>query len=215
MASDIKRNMEPVPAGPGEPGWQSYKSSTTRRQILAAAVECVIELGYAATTTTRIAERARLSRGAMLHHFPSKMDVIRAMVDFLHEKRLWAFRKAIPGIGTVEDPVKTAVAAYWSHVTHPWFQAFFDLSAAARHDDDLLDILRPAQKSFNDDWYRTAQELFPEWQSDPAAFDLALNLSQSLMEGMAIGCLTHARPADHGELLALLEEQIRALAPKH
>ena len=202
-----------TPRGPGDAGWQAHKSSTTRDQILDAAIRCIVELGYSNTTTTRIAEKAGMSRGAMLHHFPSRMDVIRAAVDYLHEKRLRAFRKSITNIPSGVDRVKMAVEGYWAQVTHPIFVAFFELSVAARSDPDLADILHPAQQSFDREWYRTAQEVFPEWQTDRAAFDLALNLTQHLMEGIAIGYLTHARSYKTEPLLEYLEQCIRTLAP--
>lgn len=202
-----------TPRGPGDAGWQAHKSSTTRDQILDAAIHCIVELGYSNTTTTRIAEQASISRGAMLHHFPSRLDVIRAAVDYLHEKRLRAFRKSITTIPSGVDRVKMAVEGYWAHVTHPIFVAFFELSVAARSDPDLADILHPAQKAFDEEWYRTAQEVFPEWQTDRAAFDLALNLTQYLMEGIAIGYLTHARGYETKPLLEYLEQCIRTLAP--
>ena len=50
-------------------GWQAQKSASTRTQIIEAAIKCFIECGYSRTTTTLIAEKAGLSRGAMLHHF--------------------------------------------------------------------------------------------------------------------------------------------------
>ncbi|MFT5349309.1 MAG: hypothetical protein ACI9MF_000120 [Gammaproteobacteria bacterium] len=91
---------------------------------------------------------------------------------------------------------------------------FFELSVAARHDDDLKDILDPAQSAFDKEWYLTAKELFPEWQSDPEAFDLALNLTQKVMEGMAINRLTTSGEDNNAALRNYLEESIRNLAPK-
>ena len=211
-----KNMRKPVemPKGPGDAGWQAHKSSTTRDQILNATIKCFVDLGYSNTTTTKIAETAGLSRGATLHHFPSKMDIIRAAVDFLHQKQLRAFRKSIDNIPEGVDRVKMAVESYWDHVTHPIFVATYELSVASRHDKELEDILRPSQKEFDEEWYKTAQELFPEWQSDPDAFDLALNLTQHLMEGMAISYLTHARTDKKEALLEYLEDCIRSLSPK-
>ncbi len=206
--------MKSMPKGPGDAGWQAHKSSNTRDQILDAAIESIVEFGYANTTTTKIAEVAGLSRGATLHHFPSKMDIIRAAVDYLHEKRLRAFRKSIDNIPAGADRAKLGVEFYWKQVTHPLFVAFFELSVAARHDDDLKDILQPAQTAFDEEWYKTAQDLFPEWQSDPEAFNLALNLTQKLMEGLAISRLTHPRTDNNKALRVYLEESIRSLAPK-
>ena len=207
---DTRSNM---PKGPGDVGWQAQKSAATRDQILKAAISCIVDLGYSNTTTIKIAERAGLSRGATLHHFPSKMDVIRAAVDYLHKKRLRAFRASIKSIPEDVDRVKIAVESYWEHVTHPLFVAFFELSVAARMDHELREILRPAQQAFDDEWYRTAQEVFPEWQADRPAFDLALNLTQQLMEGMAISFLTHARADNKNQLLEYLEDRLRELSP--
>ncbi len=211
--ADNANKPRQTPKGPGDAGWQAHKSSNTRDQILEAAIKCIVEMGYANTTTIKIAERAGLSRGATLHHFPSRMGIIRAAVDYLHQKRLRAFRKSVAHIPKDVDHVKMAVEFYWAHVTHPLYVAFFELSVAARYDRELRDILRPAQQAFDDEWYKTAQELYPEWQSDTDAFDLALNLSQHLMEGMAISYLTHARDDKKEVLLQYLENSIRSLAP--
>jgi len=73
----------------GEPaGWQARKSASTRLQIVEATLRCFDKLGYFHTTTPAIAEEAGLSRGAMLHHFPSRMDVVRAAIEHLYAKRL-------------------------------------------------------------------------------------------------------------------------------
>ena len=78
-----------------ELGWQAQKSAATRNAILDSAIACIVEFGYRGTTTTAIAQKAGLSRGAMLHHFPSKLDIVRGAVEHLHKKRLKAFRKAM------------------------------------------------------------------------------------------------------------------------
>ena len=53
-----------------EKGWQAEKSAMTRSAILEATIQCLLELGYANTTTALIANYAGVSRGAMMHHFP-------------------------------------------------------------------------------------------------------------------------------------------------
>ncbi len=77
----------------------------------------------------------------------------------------------------------------------------------------MREILHPAQLAFDREWYQTAWDLFPEWHGDRAAFDLALNLSQIAMEGMAIRNFTHARDYDRERLLEYLEERIGELKP--
>ena len=120
-----RRKKDPAerPAGPGEKGWQAYKSSSTRQQILDAAVHCIVHLGYPNTTTMMIAEQAGLSRGATLHHFPSKNDIITATVEYLFEKRTRAFINATRSLPTDANRVKMAVRAYWERANHPLFLA--------------------------------------------------------------------------------------------
>jgi AcrR family transcriptional regulator len=193
-------------------GWQAQKSATTRKRILDAAIHCIVEEGYARMTTTSIAERAGLSRGAMLHHFPSKIDIVRAGVEHLHAKRLAAFRKSITSQPSTADRVKASVVSYWQQVTHPLYTAFFELSVAARTDPELESILRPAQEAFDLEWRNTALELFPEWKSDPKAFDLALHLSRFLLEGMAVSFPTRHEQIER-RLLEYLEERLHELSP--
>ena len=201
-----QRGVEPT-------GWQAQKSAATRNLIIEAAIRGFIELGYASTTTTRIAEMAGLSRGAMLHHFPSKIDIVRSAVGHLHAKRLKAFRNSIASIPADADRVRLGLRACWKHVNHPMFVAFFELSVAARTDPELEAILSPAQTAFDEAWYQTALELFSESQTDRKAFELALELTRYVMEGMAVNFMTHERTKRHEQVLDYLEEQLRTLRP--
>ena len=196
---------------PAIAGWQAQKSASTRNLIVDAAIKCFVDLGYARTTTTAIAERAGLSRGAMLHHFPSKIDIVRAAVDHLHAKRLKALRKSMMRPAGESDRVRQGVDAYWAHVKHPMFVAFFELSVAARTDAELASILRPAQEAFERDWNKTTLDVFPEWHGNQEAFELGLDLSRYLLEGMAISFLTHKETERDKRVLQYLEEKLREL----
>jgi AcrR family transcriptional regulator len=192
-------------------GWQAQKSASTRNLIVESAIKCFVEMGYARTTTTVIAEKAGLSRGAMLHHFPSKSAIVRAAVEHLNAKRLRAFRKSMAKPGTEGDHVRQGVEAYWSHVKHPMFVAFFELAVASRTDPELAAILRPAQEAFDREWEQTALDLFPEWRGKGEKFGLALDLSRYVLEGMAISFLTHKETERDKRVLQYLEEKLREL----
>ena len=195
-------------------GWQAQKSAGTRNRFVAAAIDCFIDVGYGRTTTGRIAKQAGLSRGAMLHHFPTQMEVVKEAVDYLHAKRLKAFRKSAteaPCAG--KGRLHQALQMYWQHAHHPTFVAFFELSVAARTDAKLKAILRPAQKAFDDEWRRVAAELLPEWQTDKGVFELALDLTRYVLEGMAVNILTHEETERKQQLLEYLEYILRRLRP--
>ena len=191
-------------------GWQAQKSAATRNLILDAAITCFIDMGYAMTTTAKISNKAGLSRGAMLHHFPSKSVLIQAAVEYLHKRRLDAFKGAVSQIpeDNPNERIRAGINVYWQHLTSPLFVAFHELSVAARTDQELRDILIPAVDAFDHAWYETAKSLFPEWEKTGEVFDLAMDLTQNLMEGMA---LNHVQDKDEQRAERLLDYLVSQL----
>jgi AcrR family transcriptional regulator len=196
------------------PSKQALKSAATRTQIEDAAILCLVKYGYANTTMPRIAEEAGVSRGAMMHHFSNRLNVIQAAIEHLHKKRLLAFRRAVVATPAGGSRIHDALLDYWRHVTHPMFLAFHELAVAARTDPELDRILKPARHAFYQEWHRLAIDVFPEWQSNPKNFDLALSLTQNLLEGMAITQLSDELSDETRDgLLNHLEAQLRGLFP--
>ncbi len=192
-----------------EPTHQALKSAQTKARLVEATIRCLVKYGYSKTTTPKVAEEAGLSRGAMLHHFENGGQLMQATVVELHHKRLRAFRRAAEAKDT---NVHTLVRAYWEQLLRPNFIAFQELAIAARTDKELAAILEPVRSEFRQRWYDLAIQLFPDWQRDLERFNLALALSQNLLEGLAINRLTHGVDENMIEaVLVSLEQQIFAL----
>lgn len=56
---------------------------TTRAEILEKALEVIAEIGAKGFTLDAVAARTTVSKGALLHHFPSKMTLLEGVVDHL------------------------------------------------------------------------------------------------------------------------------------
>lgn len=200
--------------GKKEDSHQARKSEATRNKIIDAAIKCLLDYGYAKTTTPLIAQKAGLSRGAMMHHFSNRLTIIQKVIEHLHAKRLRAFKKASATIDPGKSEIHESVVAYWQQVNHPLFLAFHELSVAARTDPDLAAILEPARAEFKQEWYDVAVQMFPQWQGAKERFDIALHLSQNLLEGMAINRFNGTLEDHEAEqLLNFLEKELRALRP--
>src|SRR3546814_17496874 len=52
-----------------------------RARLIDAAITCLFETGFAATSITTVAEEAGVSRGAVTHHFPDKTDLMVAVME--------------------------------------------------------------------------------------------------------------------------------------
>src|SRR5712692_3582600 len=96
---------------------QDQRSAATRARLLDATIACLFEFGYANTTTTEIAERAGLSRGAQLHHFPTKAALVTTAIEHLLQRRTEEFRTAFAGLPRDADRVAAAIDLLWSMVS--------------------------------------------------------------------------------------------------
>lgn len=118
----------------------------TRQSLLDAAMMCLVEYGYAGTTTQRIQERVGVSRGALLHHFGSKTDLFVAAVHHIADKRLATIRNVADEVAGQPEPLRRVIYAIADSMTGPPFQAAMELWTAARTDVDLLTALQPAER---------------------------------------------------------------------
>jgi len=125
-----------VPASNSNRTWQQTKSQNTRNAILDAAIRCFYRFGYNNTTTEKIANEAGVSRGAMLHHFPSRADLIKAAVLHLNDKRLELFKREESTVQSdaTHSRVEEGIDTYWRQLNTPYFVVFHELQIAARTD---------------------------------------------------------------------------------
>jgi len=167
--------------------FQEKKSKSTRNLILDSAIECLFEEGYSDTSTALIAAKAGLSRGAMMHHYPTKIDLITALIEHLNEKRKFAYSQLVASIpDTKRLEQEAGIEAYWELLTSKESIALKELRNAARTDNQYSEILRQATREIENEWRDFVLTLFPEWKNKPDQFNLAMDLTQFLMEGMAM-----------------------------
>lgn len=126
---------------------QPERTAAMRARLLEATVECLLERGYAGTTTTLVSERAGVSRGAQLHHFPSKQALVLAAVEELSTRRGEDLRRAAARMPDGPDRVRAVVEMLAEHFASPVFAAALELLVAALMGQDLgaqlLESLEP------------------------------------------------------------------------
>lgn len=147
--------------------WQQQKSARTRLAMLEAAVDCLVERGYGGLSASLVAERAGVSRGAMHHHFATRMELVAGLVDHVFHKRLADFldgyARAVAEHG--EDRlVEIGSDLHWKSVETREYAAYVELAVAARTDPELDQLLEPALRRYDELWQREMQWLLPKWQ---------------------------------------------------
>jgi len=87
---------------------QAENSATTRAALLRIARRFFAERGYADTATEEIVRRARVTRGALYHHFKDKQDLFRAV---LHEEQSKLAAKCTQAAAQESDPWRALMTA--------------------------------------------------------------------------------------------------------
>jgi len=169
--------------------WQKQKSSLTRDRIIVATLECIIKYGYESTTMAKIAKEAKVSQGSMQYHFPSKIDVIKAAINYLLAIRLTDHKRDLEEAPRGAPMMAHAIDVYWQHLNEGHFIAYQDLVIAARTHPELAKALKPAYQRFVKAWRNNTLVQIPEGSKDRASYELICDIGQSQMEGLAFGRL--------------------------
>lgn len=171
-------------------GWQAEKSALTRQAILEAAVRCFVQHGYTNTTTAMIAAEGDVSRGAMMHHFSSRSAVMKAVVGYLHVRRLNEYRQLMSDIDSPDQmltraAIRTSVETAWKYVNLPSFIAYQELLGAARTDPALASAVDEVERDFEREFLKTVRAVFPHWKQ-VKSLKAAHELVQFVMQGMGV-----------------------------
>lgn len=137
---------------------QGERTRAMRLRLMEATVDCLVELGWAGTTTTVVSRRAGVSRGAQLHHFPSKQDLVVAAVGHLTERRREDMKPAaaeLPESGRTRAVLEILSQQFVS----PVFFAALELWVAARTDADLRTEVAPLERRVGRETHAYAVEL--------------------------------------------------------
>lgn len=178
-----------ISMGEGDPAKRGMQNRgvATRAALLEAAFECLVQLGYSATTTTEVATRAGVSRGAQLHHFPTKEKLLAAAVEELFERRNSEFRNAFANLGPGRAELDDAIDLLWTMFRGSTFVAWLELMVAARTDPALAVLMVDINRRFDEQSEAVFAELFPPSPStDPRFQRLALGFAYSLLSGLAL-----------------------------
>lgn len=90
-------------AGPTTRNRKIEQGEATRAQLIDVARDLFTAHGFAATRTDEIVRQARVTRGALYHHFPSKEDLFRGVFETLEAE---IAERTVRAAGTEPDPLR-------------------------------------------------------------------------------------------------------------
>lgn len=165
---------------------QAERRASTRGALLDAALECLVEDGYAGLTTRNVAERAGVSQGTQMHYFPTRARFVAEalrhvafkLADELREQDRLRSRSERRRLEELLDHV-------WEIHTRPLFLATIELWVAARTDGEIRAAMDEVTRDVTRLIGESAAELMPGAMAQPRAGEL-LDMSLATMRGLAL-----------------------------
>ncbi|MDN5896112.1 MAG: TetR family transcriptional regulator [Nocardioides sp.] len=164
---------------------QEERTRVMRQRLLEATVDCLVEVGFARTSTTLVSQRAGVSRGAQLHHFPTKNALVLAAVEHLTLVRGSELKAAADALPTGARHTRAVLRMLGDHFASPVFAAALELWVGARTDPALLESLAPLEQRVGRETHRMTVDLLGIDESRPGNREFA-QATLDLVRGLGL-----------------------------
>ncbi|MFF4343347.1 TetR/AcrR family transcriptional regulator [Kitasatospora sp. NPDC001540] len=138
----------PAPTDDARQRRVQQRALETRELLLGAAVDVLCDHGYAGFSTLAVGEAAGVSRGRLVHHFPTKNALIEAVTDHLVRSYAELAPAQARELAAAPQPDRAAqgLGTIWQLMNTRDYQAFLELLIGTRHDPELRPVVRGLER---------------------------------------------------------------------
>lgn len=172
-----------------------------RDRILEAAVQSLIEQGAARTTTLEVQRKAEVSRGALLHHFPTHADLLSATVTDLVRRNERSVFDMQDKLKSAPDAVERAIRALALMMAQPAFMAELELWALARTDEGLREALLKVERDARKESERVLRTLFAS-VADRPGHDAVIAMTTDFLRGFVLSGVLRKNPVRRQQMIS-------------
>lgn len=157
-----------------------------RARLTAATLACLREYGYAATTISRIVQKAGVSRGAHVHHYASKAELFQQAAQDVLRQAYRDLGRTVLAVSSADDRLEAMMRGAWRDVFRsPRNEVFLEFLVAARADAELARFLHPLALEYVAT-LRDAAEHYLEPVDAKIPVSELIMMTQWLFRGMAL-----------------------------
>jgi Transcriptional regulator len=188
---------------------QQERSADTVGRLLEATIDLLHDRGLYRMSTTDIAERAGVSRGALTHHFSSKEEIIVAAVAHMLRQSTASLHEMAADIRRSGGSTDEIVDFLWQMMNDRLFYVTMEYLPEARHNGDFREAIIPVVKEFHAGLNAVWAELAGQAGVDVDHALVLMNASMCLIRGMIAQTPVKDDPAYFRELLAFWKHQVK------
>src|SRR5512134_623974 len=197
-----------MPSIADEPGLQEAKSARAREKICRAVTECLVELGYAETSISRVVAKAGISKGALQHHFRSKEDMMTATAEwllgnatFLHIRNTRSQRRSLE---------RELLRTWDKGANTDEFRALLEILVKIRTDEQLKSRLAKRLQAWQQHATQLTREGYEAVSGDDREVELLLTMNSCLIRGLVI---QHQYTSDPEFIASIMARWVEMVSP--
>jgi AcrR family transcriptional regulator len=183
---------------------RAVRGEATRRRIVDAARDVLLERGHAATSTRAVADEAGVRLSLVHYHFGGKQGLLLEVLQRENELLLQRQQRLYADPGPLADKWRVACDFLDEDVHSGYVRVLWELWAAGLADEELAAGWRAAMAG----WRSLLESVFAAWSQDiglelPISARAMATLLANLFEGIEIELLAGVPPeqAPHREVL--------------
>ena len=191
---------------------QAERSATTIANLIEATIAALHEHGYAATSTSLVAKRAGVSRGAMLHHFPTKVQLMAATVYAAYDQNIDAYRQVLEVQGKLTERLDRLIDTAWTCFKSPSGIAETEIWMATRSDVNLAAAVLPVHAAIVAQSAANLEELIGDRIAGSGVTNTQiLTYMVAALHGLALAHTLGTPQSDVDMAVSLIKKTVRSL----
>lgn len=199
-------------------GPHEVRKREMRDRLIKGAIDCLYREGYGGTTTLAVQRRTKVSRGALLHHFPTRADLLIAVAKNIIGQQTKFYLNELRKLPDDRARYVGIIGIAWRALCKPSGLALLELLVGTRSDPEIASRFDCVSREL-EQFQRSGMWLLARnaGVADRAAVRTANDLALATLRGLSIQKLHDSTPdaADAGVtmLIEWTENWLEKLVP--
>lgn len=187
---------------------QEERSRNTQARVMQATIECVLAKGIRATSTVDVARQAGVSRGALVHHYPSKTLLMQSALEDLLNQEVESVRQLAVSVQEGDFDFDSLLRVLHEHFKGDLYMVTLEYLTTARTDPDIMKVLIPLAAKFNGSLEAIWEQLVASSRHTSRKKRVALNATLCMMRGMGAQSIWRDDPELYRDMLLFWKDAL-------
>lgn len=185
------------------------------QEILDAALRCLGRDGYAATSLSRVADEAGVSKRMVLYYFDSREALFVQLTKSIGERLLATLEEAVAGIHDPGEVTQVAFERMWSAVTadRALLIALFGVTIESVTDERLAQTVADFKEGFREILRRQLDDARAHGRRIVVDDEMAVTVAMTGFFGLAFEWLETGDTPELAQTIAGYQQMVAAMAP--